>query len=271
MKRNHAFTLIELLVVISIIALLIALLLPALGSARESARAIQCQSNLKQIGLMQHTYATDHRGYFTPAQNLTAPAGFYSDGIRSPALGRLKDYIPMHEVTAGVSWGGNEIRNFPNSPFIPSTRLVMNCPNRDFRVTDRVSYGINSWMAARSPGDYPNAKWLYRMDAPPQPAAYILVGDRWEHATELLGSADGFISWNGNTSSAVGAAAQAYFPGFYHGGSTGQTHVLGTGSALQRIAQRNANMLYVDGHVEANQINQLAINPVNGSSRFRWW
>ncbi len=60
-SARRGFTLIELLVVIAIIAILAAILFPVFQSVRENARAIDCESDLKQgaLGIIQYTQDYD--------------------------------------------------------------------------------------------------------------------------------------------------------------------------------------------------------------------
>src|SRR5512143_1336760 len=62
-RGRRGFTLIELLVVIAIIGILAAMLFPVFARARESARKIQCLSNVKNIALAVQMYLTDYDAF----------------------------------------------------------------------------------------------------------------------------------------------------------------------------------------------------------------
>lgn len=97
-RYQRGFTLIELLVVIAVIAILAALLLPSLAAARSKGRQAVCLSNLHQIGIAIHGYATDSEGRipFGPkAPPFESPADFYPSTGAATSLLSLESGVPV--------------------------------------------------------------------------------------------------------------------------------------------------------------------------------
>jgi prepilin-type N-terminal cleavage/methylation domain-containing protein/prepilin-type processing-associated H-X9-DG protein len=95
-QTRVGFTVIELLVVISIIGILVALLLPAIQVTRESARRLQCQNNLRQLGLAAHSFHEMHKR-LPPGFLGRTPVGNEPD-FRHQNVGLLAHLLPYLEL-----------------------------------------------------------------------------------------------------------------------------------------------------------------------------
>ncbi len=132
---RRGFTLIELLVVIAIIAVLIALLLPAVQSAREAARRMQCTNNLKQIGLAFANYESTNAIFpvggltlVTSINNATWGAEAGNNGVSWVAL--TLPFLEQNTVYSSINFSTGINVNMAAFATAWYTRLaVMSCPS----------------------------------------------------------------------------------------------------------------------------------------------
>jgi prepilin-type N-terminal cleavage/methylation domain-containing protein/prepilin-type processing-associated H-X9-DG protein len=142
---KSAFTLVELLVVITIIGILVGLLLPAVQAAREAARRMQCQSNLKQIGLAVMNYESQGKS-FPPGSCF--PPGVLPDNQNGPDRRETWAILTLPFLEQQALYDKFDRTKSPaddsNAPARSVPLAVMLCP------TD--SYNRQPFMGKQGPG-----------------------------------------------------------------------------------------------------------------------
>ncbi len=237
---RQAFTLIELLVVISIISILISILLPALSSAKEQAKATQCQSQLRQIGLTQMMYVQDNKDYFSVVQ---------LSGANATWVAKILPYLSNDGE--GQTWGDLAGHMQLVCPSHPAMDVIGS--------TSWPNYGMNFRLG---PGPYPFQTNWTRIDELPMHGKTLMYTEAGFNNTSTLFNA---APWETHKSSYVGGAygyGGVYKPGIHQRKYNNIVYIDGHVNTFADIARVNTEpyKLY-DGNTGSLFSPGVAANP----------
>ena len=149
-RRSGGFTLVELLVVLAIIAVLVGLLLPAVQAAREAARRVQCQNNLRQIGLALHSYESINRTLPWGAKGGWGPS-WTTDILLFLEQRALAEIVPYGEPGYAT---GNRIESRRFRALARAPVMTFRCPSQNGPIRFQESIGhitgrvLNSYLGS---------------------------------------------------------------------------------------------------------------------------
>ena len=142
-QRCHAFTLIELLVVMAIIAILAAMLLPVLNKGKLSAQSVECESNLRQLGVAAELYWDDNgENCFRYVSAPTNNGAIYWFGWIGPGQEGQRSF----NLSCGALYpylNGSDVRLCPSLGYAPA-QFKLKADSVVF------SYGYNRFLSATS-------------------------------------------------------------------------------------------------------------------------
>ncbi|UUO08282.1 DUF1559 domain-containing protein [Blastopirellula sp. J2-11] len=143
-RSSCGFTLVELLVVIAIIGVLIALLLPAVQQAREAARRMSCQNNLKQIGLAMQNYH-DTYGRFPAGAGATSSSVAGDQKNASNWRVAILPYIEQTSAYQQLDHAHGSFWAHSSTPQVLSDLRVpmFQCPSSAFEMTNRKDISLS--------------------------------------------------------------------------------------------------------------------------------
>ncbi len=153
MSNRKAFTLVEMLVVIAIIAILVSLIMPAIMAARSSSQRVQCQSNLRQLGVAMNLYVERYNYY--PQYRSEYPPTTNNYGVYRPRWQwEMASFLGgWAQNPDAIAAAGKNDPTYPTYEDIPLDNKVLICPSMDTTNSGPVVELIPNFLSIRS-GSY---------------------------------------------------------------------------------------------------------------------